>query len=223
MTEIKLENIDGHPVALAVENGQIIARRLDDFAAPREKTGFFGFSDLDDFFKFVGEQGSLGTSLWILPEPTDGIVLTAIIDGHTHYHPGRLAFRANYFADDLPEWDEDAILDFCQEHQFPLYRGVPAEPVAEPVVEEGSTIAAGCEDEAEESGESDGIPGCPFLSKLSKEDLVNLISVVSIVRDYYRDLPNDWDSAKKKICDDIDMTIDLLETLTRQEHGNDEA
>lgn len=217
MTEIKLENIDGHPVAIAVEDGQIIARRLDEFAAPREKSGFFGFSDLEDFMMFVGEQGALGTSLWILPEATDGIVLTALIDGHTHYHPGRLAFRANYFAKTFSTIDERLIEEFCQDHQFPLYRGVPAEPVAAPVVNEGSSIAAGCEEDADESGVSDAIPGCPFLSKLSKDDLRNLISLVSIVRDYYRDLPDDWESAREKICDDIDMTIDLLETLNRQE------
>lgn len=222
MTEIKLENIDGHPVALAVENGQIIARRLDDFAAPREKTGFFGFSDLDDFFKFVGEQGSLGTSLWILPEPTDGIVLTAIIDGHTHYHPGRLAFRANYFADDLPEWDEDAILDFCQEHQFPLYRGVPAEPVAEPVVEEGSTIAAGCEEEPHEFSESVK-KAFPFTSKLSKDELDGLLTIMGVIRDYIDELPDDWESARMKLRDDFDMTIDIVDAITNRTEQSSQA
>lgn len=222
MTDIKLEMIDGHPVALAVEDGQIIARRLDDFAAPREKTGFFGFSFLDDFMRFVDDQGALGTSLWILPKRDDGIVLTALIDGHTHYQPGRLAYRANYFAATLTDADERLIEDFCQDHQYPLFRGVPADPVGAPVADEGSTIAAGCEEEeADEAPESDA-NAFPFISKLGKEELDNLLAVVRITRDYFRDLPDDWESAQEKLCEDFEMTIDLLETIT-QERSHDEA
>lgn len=207
MTEIKLENIDGHPVALAVEDGQIICRRLDEFAAPREKSGFFGFSDLEDFMMFVGEQGALGTSLWILPEPTDGIVLTAIIDGHTHYHPGRLAFRANYFAKTFSTIDERLIEEFCQDHQFPLYRGVPADPVAAPVVNEGSTIAAGCEDDEDEFDAETA-----FTHHVPHEELLSVFSTLSTCRDYINGQPMGMDPevAKLNVEHDLTMTMKLL-------------
>lgn len=146
-------------------------------------------------------------------------MLTALIDGHTHYHPGRLAFRANYFADALSQIDERIIEEFCQDHQYPLYRGVPADPIADPVVNEGSIIAAGCEEEPHEFSESVK-KAFPFTSK---DELDGLLTLMGVIRDYIDELPDDWESARMKLLDDFDMTIDIVDAITNRTEQSSQA
>lgn len=134
---LRVEYIDGTPVALAIIGDKIVAKSLAPYRwAPPKKFGTFRFKDWESFEAFVTENSTLGTELWRIPISTDelAVKVIAVIDGHTHYEPGAMRFRAYFYGDTLSDAPHRQAEELAKKIQAPCYEGWPAKPA--PYVED---------------------------------------------------------------------------------------
>lgn len=133
--DVRVEYIDGTPVALAVIGNKIVTKSLLPYRwAPPKKFGGFHFTKWESFESFLEEHSTLGTELWILPVSTRQLTVhaVAVIDGHTHYEPGAMRFRGFFYAAaDSSEYAE-RIKELAKRLQCRCYSGWPAEPAPMP-------------------------------------------------------------------------------------------
>lgn len=145
--EIRVEYIDGTPVALAVIGDKIVTKSLLPYRwAPPKKFGGFHFTKWESFESFLEEHSTLGTEIWCVPVSTSVMTIhvVAVIDGHTHYEPGAMRFRAFMSASAKPDEFQERAKKLAQKLQCRLYYGWPAEsapmpkdpPEEQPEVEE---------------------------------------------------------------------------------------
>ena len=140
---LRVEYIDGTPVALAIIGDKIVAKSLAPYRwAPPKKYGTFRFKDWESFEAFVTENSTLGTELWRIPISTDelAVKVIAVLDGHTHYEPGAMRFRAYFYGATLSNAPHKQAEDLAQKIQCPCYEGWPAKPApyVEDVNDEGA-------------------------------------------------------------------------------------
>ena len=139
---LRVEYIDGTPVALAIIGDKIVAKSLASYRwAPPKKFGTFRFKEWESFEAFVTENSTLGTELWRIPISTDELAVRviAVIDGHTHYEPGAMRFRAYFYGATLSNASHRQAEELAKKIQCPCYEGWPAKPApyAEDVADEG--------------------------------------------------------------------------------------
>lgn len=46
---------------------------------------------------------------------------------------------------------------------------------------------------------------------------------MGVIRDYIDELPDDWESARMKLRDDFDMTIDIVDAITNRTEQSSQA